>query len=566
MQALGVHLLLKSLQAECACWDMALRKVMATGTTSTSSSTDQHSPGKGSVWAMSWHSILGVACDAGYSDIRAAFKRRVLEAHPDKGGSAHEFQEIMFAFEKATCAVPTDGSVARKTASTTRSSQAKVPSTSCRFVGRFSRFSKVPRGNCSVRQSWNAAKQHAKPTKEASTSTGPRFGGPWSKQRILRQLHACLQRLPRADRQVALKKHLKQRHRLELENWITSHPMRDSVCRTPAERMSGVALFGGDVAKLPAGGADDNGEMLLAIADVSEHFDVQEIDADVVPDTGQRLRKGIIRRNIKRQKYDPLYVVLVVINNLELFSAGTNDLAKAVDLHIALTSLKRRITQNPALMSRFDAEVVHALQEQDISTSQARLSLRIHFPVHHWTGRQMRSPTYPWAEVQATLAAWKTMQRARLEYSGLGAKKGGVFFLHTPASVESAWRAISRIYIDTWVAAGWDLEDLQTQVDSMRKAHATSSCCQLTVWNQYRMECEDRRHRLLERLMRKSEARERRELAREDRRASQMEAKTRRLLSQVDRLIVRWEDRRAKDRVTKSRRRKRCVPRWTTDP
>ncbi|CAE7641726.1 proRS [Symbiodinium sp. KB8] len=411
----------------------------------------------------------------------------------------------------------------------------------------------VSRSSCSMRQSWNA-KQNTKSTKEASKSSGPRFGGPWSKQRILRQLHACLQRLPRADRQVALKKHLKQRHRLELETWITSHPLRDSVCRTPAERMSGAAVFGRDVAELGAGGAADNGEMLLAIADVSEHFDIQEVDADVVSDTGQRLRKGIIRRNIKRQKNDPLYVVLVVINNLELFSAGTNDLAKAVDLHIALTSLKRRITKNPALMARFGAEVVHALQEQDISTSQARLSLRIHFPVHHWTGRHLRSPTYPWAEVQTTLAVWKTMQRARLEYSGFGAKKGGVFFLHTPASVESAWRTISRIYVDTWVAAGWDDQDLQTQLDSMRSAHATSSCCQLTVWNQYRMECEDRRHRLLERLMRQSEARERRALAREDRRAAQMEAKTRRLLSQVDRLIVRLEvlHREAEDTVTKS--------------
>ena len=512
---------------------------------------------------MSWHSILGVAFDAGYSDIRAAFKRRVLEAHPDKGGSAHEFQEIMFAFERATCAVPTDRSVARKSASTTRSSQAKVPGASCCFVG--PRFSKVSRSSCSMRQSWNA-KQNTKSTKEASKSSGPRFGGPWSKQRILRQLHACLQRLPRADRQVALKKHLKQRHRLELETWITSHPLRDSVCRTPAERMSGAAVFGRDVAELGAVGAADNGEMLLAIADVSEHFDIQEVDADVVSDTGQRLRKGIIRRNIKRQKNDPLYVVLVVINNLELFSAGTNDLAKAVDLHIALTSLKRRITKNPALMARFGAEVVHALQEQDISTSQARLSLRIHFPVHHWTGRHLRSPTYPWAEVQTTLAVWKTMQRARLEYSGLGAKKGGVFFLHTPASVESAWRTISRIYVDTWVAAGWDDQDLQTQLDSMRSAHATSSCCQLTVWNQYRMECEDRRHRLLERLMRQSEARERRALAREDRRAAQMEAKTRRLLSQVDRLIVRLEvlHGEAEDTVTKSCRKKRSVPRWTT--
>ena len=121
----GEHLLVITRSAQSACRDLAFRKVITTATISTSSRNRPRKLGKGSVSAMSWHSILGVAFDAGYSDIRAAFKRRVLEAHPDKGGSAHEFQEIMFAFEKATCAVPTDGSVARKTACATRSCPSK---------------------------------------------------------------------------------------------------------------------------------------------------------------------------------------------------------------------------------------------------------------------------------------------------------------------------------------------------------------------------------------------------------------------------------------------------------
>ena len=504
---------------------------------------------------MSWHSILGVGFDAGYADIRAAFKRRVLEAHPDKGGSAQEFQQIMLAFERATCAVPTESSSSHKThvgpsqanaANSTANMRTRGP-----FTGWFSRVSQAGGKSGSVRQPWDVGAAHAKHNAKQQTThttTPPRGRLGHGKQSTLRQLHACLQRLPREDRQVALRKHLKQRHRLALEAWITSTREQEPPRPTPSSRTSERTMFVRKGVKHPQAAVGENEEVLLAITDVAEHFEVEGIegvdgvDADVLPDRRQRLQKGII----KRQGRASLYFVLVVVSNIELFSAGTADLASAVDLHIALTALKRQIAKQPALMDRLDEEVVLALQEQDITTSQARLRLRIHFPVHHWTGRGLRSPTYSWAEVSTALAVWKKLQHERLEYTGLGAKKGGVYFLHTPASVERAWQMISETYIEAWGAAGWDKQDLQAKLDAMRNGHATSNSCQLTAWNQYRMECEDRRQRLLERVMRQCEARERRELAKEDRRAAQIQAKSNRLLFKIDRLIACLEARPAK--------------------
>eukprot|EP00438_Fugacium_kawagutii_P035441 Skav231811 [mRNA] locus=scaffold692:298985:299458:- [translate_table: standard] len=54
--------------------------------------------------ATGWHSTLGVTPWASYEEIRAAFKRRVLETHPDKGGRACDFRQVMLAFEEASVA------------------------------------------------------------------------------------------------------------------------------------------------------------------------------------------------------------------------------------------------------------------------------------------------------------------------------------------------------------------------------------------------------------------------------------------------------------------------------
>ena len=508
---------------------------------------------------MSWHGILSVALDADYAEIRAAFKRRVLETHPDKGGSSHEFQQVMLAFERATCTLPTLPTHPRTHEPTNlRTREPTHPRPHARIPPR-THAPTNPRTHAPMHPRRHAATHQrthtpTHPHTHASTNPRSRKAAPGPSGRrprrksILCQLHSCLQRLPRESRKVALCKHLKQWHRLELEAWITSH----TESAPPAPDRSWEKASGSKGHKQRRVHPDEVGEMLLAIADIDDQFTVQDADSEVTSDTSQRPQKGIIRRPGRTS----LYLVLVVVHNIELFSAGTTDLANAVDLHIALTALKRRITKNPALMERFHDEVEYALREHDISPEQARLSVRIHFPVHHWTGRGLRSPTYRLENVQNALALWKDLQQARLEYTGFGAKKGGVYFLHTPASVENAWKRISAVYIEAWKGPGWTEKDLGIWLEGMRRGHMKSSSCQLTVWNQYRMECEDRRQRLCERIMRQFESRERRLLAKEDRRSAQIQAKSKRLLGKIDALIACLEA-----RPNKGRSQKKSCPR-----
>lgn len=118
-----------------------------------------------------WHSTLGVTPWASYEEIRAAFKRRVLETHPDKGGHACEFRQVMLAFEEASVA-------------------STIPAVS--FKGRKGSF----RRNPGVRRDQKAAKTRKR------GNCAKRKGHTASRGRnaLIQRLHSYLRQLQRDDR------------------------------------------------------------------------------------------------------------------------------------------------------------------------------------------------------------------------------------------------------------------------------------------------------------------------------------------------------------------------------
>lgn len=50
-------------------------------------------------WAPSPYTLLGITPTSNAEDIRAAYKKRALETHPDKGGDPEEFRRVKQAYE-----------------------------------------------------------------------------------------------------------------------------------------------------------------------------------------------------------------------------------------------------------------------------------------------------------------------------------------------------------------------------------------------------------------------------------------------------------------------------------
>lgn len=142
---------------------------------------------------MSWYKILKVKPCASYEDLRAAFKRRVLETHPDKGGRASDFRQVMLAFEKALAE---------------------------------SGAQRVTRAQWTFRNEANKSKPCNKAgSKPYKRSSHKRHGGKGGGNRsaLIARLHSYLRQLQREDRRIAIAEKLGERHRVALELWIQAN-------------------------------------------------------------------------------------------------------------------------------------------------------------------------------------------------------------------------------------------------------------------------------------------------------------------------------------------------------
>jgi len=448
-----------------------------------------------------WHSTLGVTPWASYEEIRAAFKRRVLETHPDKGGRACEFRQVMLAFERASVENTSEAEVKR--GQKVKRSGFEGPSTKCARKAE--------------------PKSHRKTAEPSKKRSQGKYRG---RNALIQRLHAYLRQLQRDDRKIAISQKLAERHRVALEGWIQTQ-----FCPT-----AGTGRCGGSRVA-----AEETSEEAapLALEDLPRTPKAPKVKAaKAARAPRQQPSKGIIARAGRVR----LYQVIVVVNNIELLAGGTTELARAVDVHMALTKLKQRVLKTPSRWERLAEELECAMSEHDLVLKEQRISFRVHFPVHHWTGSGLRSPTYPIRELKEGMYLWRKLQMSRLQYSGLGAKKGGVFFQNSPLAVENAWNQISEIFVEIWVKAGCDEVKTRRRLEAMRQRHeARRKTHQLEEWNRQRMAKEEQRQRICDRQRLRMEERERRFLAREDRRAGQVALYTAKVFGKIERLLQTWD-------------------------
>lgn len=61
-----------------------------------------------------WSEVLGVRHDASAAEVTAAFRRRALDVHPDKGGTREQWDDVRLAVEQARLGTVTRGSAQQK--------------------------------------------------------------------------------------------------------------------------------------------------------------------------------------------------------------------------------------------------------------------------------------------------------------------------------------------------------------------------------------------------------------------------------------------------------------------
>ncbi|CAK0861161.1 unnamed protein product [Prorocentrum cordatum] len=89
----------------------------------------------------------------------------------------------------------------------------------------------------------------------------------------------------------------------------------------------------------------------------------------------------------------------------------------------------------------------------------------------YWVGRQLVSPRFAAAEVQAGLRAWARLRRARgLVYAG-ATNRYSILRRHTPRQLEAAWRALRRAYLDSWAEAGKDVGQAKATLQVLEERH-----------------------------------------------------------------------------------------------
>eukprot|EP00913_Durusdinium_trenchii_P024843 g23318.t1 len=174
----------------------------------------------------SFYGLLGVTADATAEEIKLAFKRRVLQVHPDKGGSKEAFHLVYLAFE--TLADPE----ARKRYDDQRPTKL-LPKQKAK-----PKKSKTKRAQPSEQK--ERTKPTPKPEHTSQTSGTSKQSASASKvfshDKLLTKLCKLLKGLTREVRNDVIQKEFTQQQRVLLEKWMQNQ--HDAETETPAGETS----------------------------------------------------------------------------------------------------------------------------------------------------------------------------------------------------------------------------------------------------------------------------------------------------------------------------------------
>ncbi|CAK0814487.1 unnamed protein product [Prorocentrum cordatum] len=250
---------------------------------------------------MALYCVLGIAHDATKEEVRSAYKRQALTAHPDKGGCKETFHAVTRAFETLYDDAARgcyDSRLAKRAEKAARSrctgpncgTNADEPLPSKRCPGASATGQRAPEPPAGPQAaapggSPVGGSRHAQGRARAPAAAGPRARAAPSaaeepegrRDQICEQLRALLQCLGPAARRSVLEGAFTQAQRRALEQWMTRRGAEGGqAAEAPSEAaliVADVASSSGDSSSSEGASGDEVDGPVLALEEVRSRYD-----------------------------------------------------------------------------------------------------------------------------------------------------------------------------------------------------------------------------------------------------------------------------------------------------
>lgn len=375
------------------------------------------------------YEALGVDASVGTAELRAAFQRKALAAHPDRGGSCAALSEVMCAFELLS-------DPARRA----HFDRQRIGPPASRFVERPVGAGGTSSGHIEA------------PTPPAARDLGaPRVSftqqaSEEAEAAVLARLHGLLQRLPSGERRYVLAERFSEAQRVALERWMLR---QRAACSTSALAQVRPPE---PVAKIESCSQSSLPTQSHSVARL------RGIPCDTL---GALARvQGVVRLRRGAHRY---YYACAAVGGLMLRSRTDKDLGVALGFQVALMAIKQRTMANSAgcFESRFREAVQTTLVELGLKAC-ARLKFVVRLRTLG-TSRYLRTPPYTvCGELECGIKAWRRLRDVQSQLH-----ETWKILLGVGVGKEAAWMRFRHEYLAILAEAGRGPEVAMPRLDDL---------------------------------------------------------------------------------------------------
>jgi len=444
----------------------------------------------------SCYHVLGISRDASVEEVRAAFFRKALAAHPDNGGSDAAFRDVVLALETLSDAPqraqhdahyfvgigstpgrptwPLEEGRAKSACSGRRENVAATPD-----------FSAMPPSRTMASVVHAAARIRAA---QKNITRSMHF----EKNALLLRLRQLLNDLPRDRRRAVFLDSFSEWQRLALERWMVAERASLVVPPATAALTSSVQFPGVPELLRSVANAIKEAEPSVPalVRPILETVSSNRAAAAPPAKRNRCCVQGVTRVLRKGGRYR-YYYASTTLAGLRLITRTNRELSMVLQFHVALLTIKQRTCSGIGKFeARFCTAVGSTLTELGLDAKCIGLKFRVILrPL--WAETHLRSRSYNVPSgLEAGLVAWRCLTNARGDVSR---GRHNVMRVVAPAELDLAWSRLRHEYLGVMVQAGCSQEPVSARLDQLERKRQAGQERQAQRWNQVRMVEEDNR-------------------------------------------------------------------------